>query len=320
MKKLTSLIFLILLAVLVSCQPAPPPPPTATQPPPPTATDTPTATPTSTITPTPTPTEIPQVIFAVIGDYGDAGSDLAAVAALIYSWHVDFIITTGDNNYPEGSPNTIDENIGQYFHSYISPYQGEYGPGADINRFFPSLGNHDWLWDDAQPYLDYFQLPGNERYYDFQWDFLHFFALDSDNDEPDGVKPTSTQGEWLQTGLAASTAAWQIVYFHHAPYSSGHHGPTTHMQWPFREWGADVVLSGHDHHYERLLVDGLAYFIVGNCGNGIYSIPNLYPGSQVRYNADYGAMRVTATPSQLTFEFFNIDGELIDRDIIQKGE
>lgn len=76
-------------------------------------------------------------------------------------WGVDFIITVGDNNYPDGEASTIDNNIGQYYRKYIDNYQGTY-PGSDppINRFFPSLGNHDWHQVPPIPYLDYFDLPG----------------------------------------------------------------------------------------------------------------------------------------------------------------
>ena len=91
---------------------------------------------TVTSTPTPSPTPTP-VRFAVIGDYGLAGEPEAGVAALVKSWDPDFIITLGDNNYPDGAADTIDENIGQYYHEYIYPYAGEYGEGSDINRFFP---------------------------------------------------------------------------------------------------------------------------------------------------------------------------------------
>jgi hypothetical protein len=252
------------------------------------------------------------VRFAVIGDYGKAGAPLAAVAALIDSWQVDLIITTGDNNYPLGEVSTIDENIGQYFHAYIYPYQGEYGPGADINRFFPSMGNHDWYSRTGQPYLDYFTLPRNERYYDFQWDFIHFFVLSSDWYEPDGIGKRSAQAAWLQETLAASTAPWKVVYFHHAPYASGYHRDTPHMQWPFREWGASVVISGHDHIYERLLINDLPYFVNGLGGGARYAITAPRTGSQVRYQAHHGAMLVDATPTQMTFQFINIDGEVID--------
>lgn len=102
------------------------------------------------------------VRFAVIGDYGLAGQRSSAVAALVKSWQPDFIITTGDNNYYYGEASTIDANIGQYYHQFIHLYAGQYGPGATTNRFFPSLGNHDWNADlGVQPYLDYFTLPGN---------------------------------------------------------------------------------------------------------------------------------------------------------------
>ncbi|MGB5895341.1 MAG: metallophosphoesterase, partial [Ignavibacteriaceae bacterium] len=101
--------------------------------------------------------------FAVIGDFGDAGSAEEDVANLVHSWNVDFVITLGDNNYPDGQASTIDENIGQYYHQYIYPYVGLYGEGSDINRFFPSLGNHDWRTNPPQPYSDYFVLQNNER-------------------------------------------------------------------------------------------------------------------------------------------------------------
>jgi hypothetical protein len=261
---------------------------------------------------------VPVVRFAVIGDYGQQGAALWRLEKMFEEWTVDFIITTGDNNYPVGSPETIDENIGQYFHSYIYPYKGEYGKGSKINRFFPTLGNHDWMWQDAQPYLDYFELPGNERYYTFTWEFIEFFALSSDWAEPDGIGKNSIQAEWLREGLANSEAVWQVVYFHHAPYSSGYHGPTVHMQWPFKEWGADVIFTGHDHHYERLIVDDLPYFVVGISGGPIYPIPKIYPGSQFRYREMHGALLVEATPDEIWFGFYDIFSELVDEGEIVK--
>src|SRR4051794_30681292 len=78
------------------------------------------------------------VRLAVIGDFGLAGPDEAAVASLVKSWSPDLILTIGDNNYPDGAASTIDDNIGQYYHAYIFPYQGAYGPGASVNKFFPA--------------------------------------------------------------------------------------------------------------------------------------------------------------------------------------
>jgi hypothetical protein len=253
------------------------------------------------------------VRFAVIGDYG-GGVGQPAVAEMVKGWQPDFIVTTGDNNYPNGAAETIDANIGQYYHEFIWPYVGTYGEGATANRFFPSLGNHDWDTDNAKPYLDYFVLPGNERYYDFVWGDVHIFVLNSDWREPDGIQATSAQAEWLRVGLANSVVPWQLVVVHAAPYSSGRHGSYAVMQWPYREWGADAVLAGHDHLYERLVVDDLVYFVNGAGGYGLYGFNWPVDGSQVRYNEDYGAMLVTATAASVTFEFYAVTdgGTLID--------
>jgi tartrate-resistant acid phosphatase type 5 len=91
------------------------------------------------------------------------------------------------------------------------------------------------------------------------------------------------------------------------------HGSTTWMQWPFKAWGADAVLAGHEHTYERLLVDGLPYFVNGLGGGAIYNFGTALPESQFRYNADYGAMLVTATGTDLHFEFYSRTGKRIDQ-------
>jgi tartrate-resistant acid phosphatase type 5 len=253
--------------------------------------------------------------FAVIGDYGNNKPTEAAVATLVKSWNPAFIITTGDNNYPDGLASTIDNNIGQHYSDFIGNYQGIYGDGSPTIRFFPSLGNHDWLAAGARPYLDYFTLPGNERYYDFVRGDVHFFALDSDNNEPDGVTATSIQGNWLRTRLAASTAKWQVVYFHHPPYtSSATHSPSTRMRWPFQEWGADVVLAGHNHEYERLNINGLTYMVNGLGGASIYGSGTPVEGSLVRYSAAVGAQLVTVYDCKMVFDFYSVvgGGTLID--------
>jgi tartrate-resistant acid phosphatase type 5 len=252
------------------------------------------------------------ITFAVIGDFGKAGPYEQAVADLVKSWNPAFILTTGDNNYPSGAAATIDLNIGQYYQTYIAPYTGAFGSGAATNRFFPTLGNHDWDTSGAAPYFDYFSLPGNERYYDVVLGPVHVFSLDSDPREPDGTSSTSTQGGWLRTKLAGSTACWKLVYFHHAPYSSGSHGSDVRMQWPFLEWGADAVLAGHDHTYERVLVGGLPYFVNGLGGYSRYPFGTPIDGSVVRYNAGFGAMRVTASNTTITYEFVAASGMVVD--------
>ncbi|MEX0643644.1 MAG: Ig-like domain-containing protein [Pirellulales bacterium] len=256
--------------------------------------------------------------FAVIGDFGFDGPNEASVAALVRSWSPDFVTTVGDNNYDVGSAATIDANIGKHYHEFIGDYQGAFLPGAATNRFFPALGNHDWAAPGAEPYLNYFTLPGNERYYDYVVGPVHFFVVDSDLNEPDGQSSTSLQAQWLQLELSRSTSPFQVVSMHHAPFSSSQHGSDASVQWPFAAWGADAVLAGHDHSYERLSVDGIPYFVNGLGGRSIYAFDAPVPGSVVRYNANYGAMRVNADDDSMTFQFFAIDNPMpIDSFTIQ---
>lgn len=253
------------------------------------------------------------VTFAVIGDYGWGGTDEADVAALVQGWHPDFIVTTGDNNYPAGAADTIDATIGQYYHDYIAPYTGTYGAGATANAFFPVLGNHDWLATDAQPYRDYFTLPGNERYYTVTRGPVQFVMVDSDSNEPDGIGVSSAQATWARTVLLGSTATWQLVLMHHPPYSSSSvHGSTPAVQWPYAAWGGDLVFAGHDHIYERLSVAGLTYIVNGAGGAPLYAFGTALPESVIRDNSAHGAQLCTATIVQLTCRYITTAGTVVD--------
>jgi hypothetical protein len=247
--------------------------------------------------------------FGVIGDFGANTPAEAAVAALVKSWKPDFVITTGDNNYLEGESASLDDSIGKYYSEFIGNYHGKLGPGSPVNRFWPSPGNHDWIGPGLGRYMEYFTLPGNERYYDVSIGLVHLFALDSDPHEPDGTSATSVQANFLKEHLASSKACYDLVYFHHPPYSTGRHGSSSEMRWPFKEWGAEAVLCGHDHTYERLEVGGLPYFVIGLGGASKYDFGSpALPETKFRYNEEYGAMLVTATPSAITYEFFTTDG------------
>jgi hypothetical protein len=252
--------------------------------------------------------------FAVIGDFGLSGSSAAAVAELVHAREPEFVVTSGDNNYPAGQAKTIDRNIGQYYHRYIAPYKGTYGPGAEVNRFFPVLGNHDWDNGTIDPYYDYFTLPGNERYYSFGWGPLRFFMLDSAITEPDGYHYEGAQGEWFRKVVRQKyDEPWRIAVFHHPPYSSGLHGSCLWMRWPFAELGINVVLNGHDHNYERVQLDGVTYVVNGLGGGSRYK-QGTRPaeGSRVFFNEDWGALFVEATARRLRFEFATVSGLVVD--------
>lgn len=265
-------------------------------------------------------TPTPSLRFAVLGDFGAAAlgppyvQSETDVAALIDGWSPELIVTVGDNNYPDGLATTIDENIGQFYHSYISPYTGQYGAGAATNRFFPCLGNHDWNSGNVQAYLDYFELPGNERYWDKQFGPVHVFCLDSEPQEPDGNTAGSVQGQWLQSSLGASAAPFRLVVAHRPPYSSGQHHSTDFMQWPFADWGAHAVLTGHDHDYERLEVGGIPYVVDGFGGAESYPFGAILPESLVRFTGGFGAVLVEVSPDQKTMRFMAITTDGVLRD------
>ena len=292
---------------------------------------TPISTATATRGPTPTlskDTLFSPSVFAVIGDYGDDDDDTRQVADMIIGWNPEFIITVGDNDYSDGAYagtfEGLDLGVGQYFADFIGDYKGEYGAGSAENRFFPVPGDHDW-WDTCDnpealdDYLAYFSLPddgpGGERYYTFRLGQIQFFAIDSVEDcEPDGATADSAQAQWIREQAAQSDAPFKVAVLHHSPYTSGDHGPGDgeHVQWPWADWGFDLVLSGHDHDYERLELDGVTYVVNGLGGNDRRGFLDTVEGSVFRYSDQHGAMLVTVSGDEMTLSFINVSGETVD--------
>ena len=260
--------------------------------------------------------------FAVIGDFGSGSANEAAVAYLAKSWNPSFILAAGDDHY---GAMDYDAAVGQFYCDYLKDAgSGLYCSGgtSTVNRFFPALGNHDYSdGGGLAEYLSYFTLPGSgiaagspmgqERYYDFIQGPVHFFVIDSMG-ALDSRTDMAAQKKWLKAGLAASPTPWQLVLLHHAPYSSGIHGSTAAMQWPYQAWGADAVLAGHDHDYERLQIGTIPYFVNGLGGMSRYPFLRQVAGSQARYSADYGAMRVTASETEIMYDFISSAGTVID--------
>lgn len=255
-----------------------------------------------------------QYRFAVLGDFGNGSEESFAVAALVERLAPDFIITVGDNNYPDGEAETMDFNVGQLYHSWIGSYKGKYGEGSEENRFWPCPGNHDWYSDEGiDPYTDYFTLPGNERYYDFRHEDIHFFCVDSDTHEPDGTSADSPQGEWLKEAMTGSDAPVKIVYMHHPPYSSGSHGNNEWMHWPYLSWGATMLFGGHDHIYERQIHDGVPFIVTGIGGYRTYSVRDPSAHSQLAVSDNHGTTLVRVFDGSLIVETWTTEDVLLDR-------
>ena len=260
------------------------------------------------------------ITFAAFGDYGN-GPGATAVADLVKANNPNYIVTVGDNCY-NYSP-SIAEQIGAKYGDYVA-----------AGRFIPALGNHEYtnrcgnngVKNTPVNYLAYFELPNNERYYTMRKGPVEFFVADSNMPLPDGRCKKSIQALWFKGKLAESTAPWKIMVFHKAAFTSGYQQPWLCMQWPFEQWGADAVLSGHDHHYERILRDDnkdgrqLPYFVSGLAGQIPREFSTIVGGSVVRYNQDYGVLFATATPTTLNFEFRTVGGAIVDSFSMAKTE
>ena len=269
--------------------------------------------------------EADSITFAVIGDYGLEGNDELMVSELVKSWHPDFIITAGDNNYPDGDEGSLESNIGNYYGDYIYNYDASIYDRCNglafqdnTNRFFPSPGNHDvHNIHGLNYYQNYFSLPGNELYYKFFWGDVAFFSLNSTD------RDIAEQKEWLEKEIETSGKAFNIVYFHHSPFSGSLHGNELEMQWDFLSLGIDAVLTGHDHIYSRIEKfdePGLHYIINGLGGKSLYSCGenplDAEDFSVVCYDENHGAIRGKANNERLILEFFSVDNKETPVDVL----
>lgn len=240
--------------------------------------------------------------FAAVGDFGRDDSNEADVAAMIDRWSPRVVVSVGDDTYNDN----LHQDVGAYYGRYVSS-----------NRFFSVMGNHDWD-NGVDRYTSYFDFPGNERYYDFTLGRIHFFMIDSDPREPDGIDAGSAQAQWLKAKLQASTSTFNVVMMHHPPYASGEEGPEPAMRWPFKQWGADVVIAGHTHNYERLNIGAMTYLIDG-AGAATDPIGPAVPGSVVRDNSDVGALLISANDMAMTFQYQLRSGQVVDTFTLRPG-
>lgn len=245
-----------------------------------------------------------EIVAWCIGDFGDDGADEQSVAEYVVAQEPDIIVLTGDNSYSGNYANDVGH---------------DYGGVVARNKMIPCPGNHDWDYNYLADYLGYFAgilglaRNGQKRYYSMRFGPIEFFMLDSDGREPDGNTEGSDQEVWFRGKVAASQAFWKVSVGHHPPYSSDDtHGPTPAMQWDYPDIGVHAHLAGHAHDYERIIKDGFPYIVNGLGGVTKRGFGTIDPDSVVRYNASYGAMRISASSSTLNFRFYSAAGVKID--------
>jgi acid phosphatase type 7 len=194
------------------------------------------------------------VRFVAFGDSGNGSEDQRTLQSHLDTVPYDFMLHTGDIAYDSGTVAELDE---KYFNVY--------SPLLQHVSMFPVAGNHEYETDDAAPFRRVFDLPHNERWYSFDVGDVHFVGLDTE-------RLDASQLTWLKADLAAHDRTWIVAFFHKPPFSSGEHGSEVEIRDAlhpiFAEHAVDLVLTGHDHHYERTVPqDGVTYVVTGGGGS-----------------------------------------------------
>jgi Calcineurin-like phosphoesterase len=255
------------------------------------------------------PLKTDSVRFAVIGDTGTGDAHQRDIAAQLVSWRVKFpftfVVMMGDNLYGGDSPK-------DYQKEFEIPYKPLLENGV---KFYASLGNHD---NPNERLYKPFNMNG-ERYYSFKPEraSVRFFALDSNYID-------DKQLDWLDKQLADSGSDWKICFFHHPLYSSGEtHGSAVlqreKLEPLFVKHGVNVVLSGHEHFYERIKPQkGIQYFILGNSAKlrrGDLLKTDL---TEKGYDAGYAFMLVEVAGDDLMFQTISDKGTTLDEGTIHR--
>ena len=208
------------------------------------------------------------------------------------------IAVLGDSVYERG---TTDE-----FRRCYLPVFGRFLP-----RTRAALGNHEYGTGNADAAISTFKLP-RRGFYSYELGAWHVVVLNSNCSPVGGCGPGSPQDAWLRRDLAAHRTRCTLAYWHHPRWSSGLHGPDATMQtlWAdLARGGADVVLAGHDHHYERFApIDGIRSFVVGTGGRSHYPVLLRSRGSMVVNDRTFGVLRLTLAAESYSWRFVPVAG------------
>lgn len=242
---------------------------------------------------------------------GGAGTPVLATAALLQD-RPGLVLAAGDLAYPDGR---------------TTDFARCYDPawGTVKSRTLPVPGNHEYHQAGATPYYDYFGAQAGTRgegWYSVNFHGWHLVGLNSNLKDADAA----AQLAWLRTDLAHRPAGCLLAFWHHPRFSSGQHGANTVMAeaWTLlAQAGADVVLNGHDHDYERFAplgadglpaVDGIREFVVGTGGAALTPIARVHAQSEVRDDHTFGILEMDLSPDHYRWRFLGTEGaEFEDR-------
>lgn len=235
--------------------------------------------------------------FAVIGDWGAATADEAAIAerlcAIKASKPFRYLVTTGDNFYhPDGRATEA---------NFTKPTTCLRAAGIEWRA---TWGNHDIAGDSTGAVLG-----ARQHYYTWTASGVEFFMLDSNN-------VNTAQTSWLRGRLRDSRARVKIAVFHHPPYTAGLHAPNKAIQaaWVplFDKFHVTLVLSGHNHGYEHSIVRGVDYVVSGGGGAENYACLG-FPSYLITCKSVHHALMIEVTGGAVSVEATGEDGKVLDR-------
>jgi 3',5'-cyclic AMP phosphodiesterase CpdA len=192
------------------------------------------------------------VRFVAVGDTGTGGAAQQAIAKRISAVTFDLMLFLGDVAYDSGTPRQLDSRFFTVYRDFM-----RYVP------VYPAIGNHERRTRLGRPYFEAFVLPEPERHYSFDWGDVHFVAIDT-------TERDASQLAWLESDLAKNKLPWVIVYGHHPMYTNSLRGPQLWIRRAFANiftrHRVDLVLTGHEHQYERFRVADVNYVVSGGGG------------------------------------------------------
>jgi hypothetical protein len=234
-----------------------------------------------------------------------ADCDQNATAALLGQLNPTAVLTLGDNQY--------EDNTFAAYQEVFAPSWGKYK-----SIIFPTIGNHEYLTPGASGYFQYFGFP---PYYSFDLGAWHIVSLNSECHFVGGCDQNSPQVQWLLADLAAHPALCTMVTWHEPRWSSGEHQDATQMDTIWRDLVAanvDVVLTGHNHDYERFVPlngagnpdpSGTTEFVVGTGGKNHYGFAEApLTGEIVRNDTSFGVIDMTLAPTGYSWRFVDAPG------------
>lgn len=258
-------------------------------------------------------TDTPVAVLVGAGDIAECSRGADVETADLVESIGGIVFTLGDNAYEDGT---------------LAEFEDCYGPTWGRphikSRTMPVVGNHEYHTRGAEGYFQYFGAAAgdpDEGWYAYDAGTWRIYVLNSNCEEVGGCEAGSAQWRWLRDDLAANPRACVAALWHHARFSSGKHGNHEFMADVWRilqDAGAELVLAGHDHSYERFGPQdasgsaderGIVELVVGTGGRDPYGFGEPLANSIVRESPVFGVMRLELRPDGYSFEFLAVPGD-----------